>query len=196
MKTILIFVTSLDGKITRWGDRDVRLWSSADDQQYFDSVWKDSHVIIMGRETYTSSPVHAGSNHIFIVMTRHPEKYTDKNVPGKLEFTNEDPLSLIRRFEDNGEQAVLVVGGSEIATLFLREKLISEIWLTIEPKIFGTGGSFVTEDKIDIDLKLLSCDRLNEKGTLVLKYGVEHGAQGAEHGAQGTGHRAQGEHRA
>jgi dihydrofolate reductase len=93
-------------------------------------------------------------------------------VPDSASGSYEAPLSLIQRFEKAGEERILVVGGSEIATLFLREKLIDELWLTLEPKIFGEGGSFVTKEKLDIDLKLISCDRLNEKGTLVVKYKI------------------------
>ena len=173
MKTILIFVTTLDGKITRWGDPDIRSWSSANDQDYFDSVWNSSRIILMGRATYTAFPVTPGPKHIFIVMTRHLQEFNDKNVPGQLEFTDESPLSIVRRFENSGEENMLIVGGSEIATLFLKEKLIKELWLTFEPKIFGTGGSIVGDEKIDIDLKLISVDKLNEKGTLVVKYSVE-----------------------
>jgi dihydrofolate reductase len=173
MKTILIFVSTLDGKITRWGDRDIRSWSSVNDQDYFDSVWSSNRIILMGRATYTAFPVTPGPKHTYIVMTRHPEEYKDKNVPGKLEFTDDSPLSIVRRFENSGEDKMLIVGGSEIATLFLKEKLIQELWLTFEPKIFGKGDAIVGEEKFDIDLKLISVDKLNEKGTLVAKYSVE-----------------------
>jgi dihydrofolate reductase len=173
MKTILIFVTTLDGKITRWGDPDIRSWSSVNDQDYFDSVWNSTRVILMGRATYTAFPVNPGPKHTFIVMTRHPEDYNDKEVPGKLEFTDELPLSIVTRFENSGEENMLIVGGSEIATLFLKENLIKELWLTFEPKICGHGGSFVGDEKFDIDLKLISVDKINDKGTIVVKYSVE-----------------------
>jgi dihydrofolate reductase len=57
MKTILIFVSTLDGKITKWGDSKVRSWSSKNDQDYFDSVWNDTRIIIMGSGTYNPDPV-------------------------------------------------------------------------------------------------------------------------------------------
>ena len=60
----------------------------------------------------------------------------------------------------------------EQTTSFLKEQLIDEVWLTIEPKIFGTGGNFVIEEELDIDLKLLSCEKVNEQGTLITKYAV------------------------
>ena len=65
-----------------------------------------------------------------------------------------------------------MVGGAQIATLFLRNKLIDELWLTLEPKIFGTGGNFVTEEKLDIELKLISILKANAGGTLLTKYEI------------------------
>ena len=66
----------------------------------------------------------------------------------------------------------LLVGGSEINTLFFRDKLVDEIWLTIEPKIFGNGNDLTTGQNFDIELKLKSSKRLNTTGTLLLKYEV------------------------
>jgi dihydrofolate reductase len=67
---------------------------------------------------------------------------------------------------------MLIVGGAQIATSFLRDGLIDELWLTIEPKIFGKGANFVIEEKLDIGLELLSCTRANNQGTLITKYKV------------------------
>jgi dihydrofolate reductase len=67
---------------------------------------------------------------------------------------------------------MLVVGGAHIATSFLKEQLIDELWLTIEPKIFGVGGNFVIEEKLDIKLQLISCERVNLQGTLITIYSV------------------------
>jgi dihydrofolate reductase len=171
MKAILIFVSSLDGKITRWGDPMIRSWSSRDDQKYFDTVWKDTRVIIMGSATYNPAPVKASPDHLFIVLTRNPGKYSSSNIPGLLEFTDESPEHLLSRFV-NQEKNVLIVGGAQIATAFLKEQLIDELWLTIEPKIFGNGTSFVASEKLDIDLNLISTERVNERGTLINKYSV------------------------
>ncbi len=59
-----------------------------------------------------------------------------------------------------------------IATSFLKEQLIDEVWLTIEPKIFGTGGNFATEVNLDINLHLIHCEKVNGQGTLIIKYAV------------------------
>ena len=172
MKAILIFVSTLDGKITKWGDTDIRSWSSQSDQDYFDSVWDKTRVIVMGSGTYKPSPVKPVSDHLFVVMTRQPLRYKSIEVPGQLEFTNDSPFNLLERFAAEGNEKILIVGGSEIATLFLKEQLIDELWITIEPRIFGKGDSFVISEKLDIALKLLSCVISNQQGTLITKYKV------------------------
>jgi dihydrofolate reductase len=172
MKTILIFVTTLDGKITKWGNPNIRSWSSADDQDYFDTIWNGTRIIIMGSLTYKTNPVKPVQKHHYIVLTRHPEKYKDKDIPGQLEFTDERPKKLITRLEKEGQKELLVVGGPQIATLFLKEQLIDELWLTLEPRIFGIGGNFVIEEKFDISLILLNSEKINDQGTLINKYRV------------------------
>lgn len=170
MKTILIFVTSLDGKVTKWGDSHIRFWSSKNDQDHFDAIWKETRVIIMGSKTFEPDPVKPGNDHLFVVMTRAPGKYKKSEVRGQLEFTDKSPADLIERFEKEGEEKVLIVGGPHIATLFFKEELINELWLTFEPRIFGTGENFVIGEKLDINLNLLSSEIVNKRGTLINKY--------------------------
>ncbi|HSN49943.1 MAG TPA: dihydrofolate reductase [Bacteroidales bacterium] len=172
MKVVLVFVASLDGKVTKWGQPDVTSWSSKSDQEYFKKVWDDARLIIMGSETYQTETFLPSTRHLLVVMTRDPSKYQDDAVPGKIIFTDESPALLTERFEKEGFERMLVVGGPHIASSFLREQLIDELWLTIEPKIFGLGGNFVTEEKLDISLTLISCEKVNEQGTLITKYTV------------------------
>jgi dihydrofolate reductase len=144
MKTILIFVSTLDGKVTKWGEPHVSLWSSHQDQDYYKKVWEESKLIVMGSNTFNAEKFNPSANHLIIVMTRQPEKYKTLEVPGQIEFTNETPDELASRFINKGHQQMLVVGGPHVATSFLQEQLIDEIWLTIEPKIFGMGDNFTT----------------------------------------------------
>lgn len=172
MKTILVFVSTLDGKVTRWDNPDVRLWSSQSDKHYFNKLWNDTRLIVMGRTTYNVTPVMPSSKHHIVIMTHNPSAYRGAGISGQLEFTDESPKDLFARFEKAGHELMLVVGGAQVATSFLKQQLIDELWLTIEPKIFGSGGNFVSEEKLDIDLKLISSERINDHGTLINKYEV------------------------
>lgn len=172
MKILLVYVSTLDGKVTKWGDPHVKSWSSQKDQEYFKKIWADARLIVMGSNTFMAEPFRPILNHLLVVMTGHPAKYKSQEILGKLEFTDKSPASLVKRFEDEGHELMLLVGGAHIATSFLKGQLIDEIWLTIEPKIFGMGGNFVIEEKLDINLRLIHCERVNEQGTLITKYEV------------------------
>jgi dihydrofolate reductase len=172
MKTILIFVSTLDGKITKWGEPKVSSWSSHQDQDYYKKVLNESRLIVMGSNTFNADTFKPSADHQLIIMTRHPVKYKSLEITGQIEFTNESPFDLIARFKSKEHKQILVVGGPHIATSFLKEQLIDEVWLTIEPKIFGTGGNFATEVDLDINLHLIHCEKVNEQGTLITKYAV------------------------
>ncbi len=174
MKTILIFVATLDGKVTKWGEPNVRLWSSHKDQDYYKKVWSESQLIVMGSNTFNADKLNPSASHQIIVMSRQPEKYKNLEIPGQIEFTNETPVELTSRFVNKGHQQMLVVGGPHVATSFLKEKLIDELWLTIEPKIFGVGNNFAMGEKLDINLRLIQSENVNDQGTLITKYAVLH----------------------
>ena len=172
MKVILIFVTNLDGKVTKWGDPHVFRWSSPEDQAYFKKTWKESPLVIMGSGTFDYDPVKPDPNKLLVIMTRTPEEYTKYVVPGQLEFSNETPTQLVERYKAAGYKQMLMVGGAHVATSFFKEQLIDEVWLTLEPKIFGKGGNFVVEQELDVELKRISLETVNERGTMIMKYEV------------------------
>ncbi|MEO7264407.1 MAG: dihydrofolate reductase [Ferruginibacter sp.] len=172
MKKILVFVTTLDGKITQWGNPHVKKWSSEEDQHYFKKVWDDSSLTVMGSSTFNAEPIKPSSTHHFIVMTRTPAKYKAHEVIGQLEFTNQSPAQLVGHYEKEGLKQMLIVGGAHLATSFFKAQLIDELWLTLEPKIFGTGGNLVINENLDIDLQLISVEKVNKRGTLITKYAV------------------------
>lgn len=172
MKKILVFVSTLDGKVTQGDDPFVRKWSSKADQNYFSKLWKESGFIVMGSNTYNAAPIKPSPMHLMVILTREPSKYETKSVAGQIEFTNETPRELVTRFSKEGYKMMTVVGGPHVASSFLKDGLIDELWLTVEPRIFGQGESLVSEEKLNITLKLISCDKLNDEGTLLTKYAV------------------------
>jgi dihydrofolate reductase len=172
MKTVLVFVSTLDGKITKWGDPHVKSWSSKEDQNFFKKLWDNNRLIVIGSNTFYLEPIKPDPNHLLVIMTRQPSTYKSYEVLGQLEFRSESPGQLVERYEKEGHEVMLIAGGAHIATSFLKEQLVDELWLTIEPKIFGMGGNFVIEEKLDIKLELLSSESVNKQGTLFTKYSV------------------------
>lgn len=126
----------------------------------------------MGSTTYISEAFRPILDHLLVVMTSHPDKYRSQVVPDKLEFTSKTPVQLTELYKNEGHELMMVVGGAHIATSFLKDQLLDEIWLTIEPKIFGIGGNFVIEEKLNINLRLINIEKINKQGTLIVKYEV------------------------
>ncbi len=174
MKIVMVMVATLNGKITKGSTPHVSQWTSKEDHAYFSSLVKESNLMVMGRKTYDSAKEHLTleEGQLRIVLTREPERYRADLIPGQLEFSNESPQELVGRLRQKGFKQMLLLGGGEINASFLTEKLVDELHLTLEPKIFGKGKLLVAERELVAELALMSVRRLNTKGTLLLKYKV------------------------
>lgn len=174
MKLILLQVSSLDGITSQGGNEDHHSWTSKEDQDFFYSTFETMPLIIMGSNTYKAAKdfMKHREGRVRIVLTRTPEKYDSEKIPGQLEFSNENPKELLERLEKTGITYGIHVGGASANTDFFREHLISEIWLTVEPILVGKGIGTIAEN-LQVPLTLISSEKLNEKGTLLLKYKVD-----------------------
>lgn len=172
MKIIMTMVMTADGKITKWQDPNIYKWTSKEDQNFFFSLIKKNNLIVMGSKTYDAvqKNIKLQDKKLRIVLTKNPQKYSSDQIPNKLEFSNETPKKLITRLEKRGYKKILLVGGGKVNAAFLKSNLVDELYLTIEPKIFGQGKPLVAEEKLNKSLKLISLKRLNKEGTLLLKY--------------------------
>ena len=148
---------TLDGKIAKHTTQ-LADWTSKADKKIFVAETKKAGVIIMGKTTYDTigRPLPGRLN---VVMDLEPK--TSKNIPGSLEFTNTPSKELIKELKDRGFKNVILGGGATINGLFLKENLIDEIWLTVEPKIFGEGLSLFKRADVDLGLELIEVKRLD-----------------------------------
>ena len=174
MKVTIVMLSSVDGKTTQGNNQNIYSWSSIEDQKHFFPLIKKHNLIVMGRETYTASKpvIKLEKGKLRIVLTRNPEKYLKETIKGQLEFTNESPEKLIERLSLLKYRQLLLVGGGVTNGLFLKQNLVDELFLTIEPKIFGRGKNIAEGQLLNTKLKLLSVKKINKNGTLLLKYEV------------------------
>src|SRR5256885_3740494 len=174
MKVILVVACSVDGKTTKWHDGTAHEWVSKEDQEHFSSLIKQQTILVMGKQTYLDARTRMklSPKTLRVVMTKTPEKYQENAVPGQLEFTSLSPCELLNKLQQQGHQQVLLLTGETLSTLFFREKLVNEIWITLEPVLFGTGKNLVSLEKFEVVLQIQSVEKLNKRGTLLLKYTV------------------------
>lgn len=173
MHIILAIVTSIDSKSTK-GASSPKAWASKEDQAFFSSEIKKHNLIIMGKNTYLLQKpfLKFAKDKLRIVLTRNPSQFQKEQVPNQLEFRSDPPKKLIQSLESRGYKTALLVSGAALNTAFFEDKLIAELWLTLEPQIFGSGKGLVDDQKLNINLKLKSLKKLNSQGTLLLKYQV------------------------
>ncbi len=164
--------SSIDGKTTKWDSNNIYEWTSPEDSQYFFSLIEQNNLIVMGRHTYEARKPAPQKGKLRVVVTKNPKKYSKIFVAGQLEFVNETPRQLLERLTRKGFKKMLFIGGAILAGTFLEKGLVNQLWLTIEPRIFGSGKPLVSESPLNISLKLLSIKKLNSNGTLLVKYKV------------------------
>ncbi len=164
MKIILMMAMTADGKIAKSSDHFPN-WTSKEDKKMFAQVTKEHRVVIMGDKTFFTfpQPLLGRLNVVFTLEKNPPQIDNVKWVSG-------DPKKVLEALEKEGYKSAVLGGGAQINSQFLRLGLIDEIWLTIEPKIFGKGLGAFNED-FDINLELIDLAKINQN-SIVVKYKV------------------------
>ncbi|HCY86576.1 MAG TPA: dihydrofolate reductase [Desulfobacteraceae bacterium] len=165
MEVILLMATTLDGMIAR-DSRQFVDWSGKADKQYFVKITRDAGAMIMGSKTYDTigRPLPGRLN---IVMTRDKSRKSDSD---NLIFTDQAPSDILRDLENRGYDKVALIGGAIVNSMFAKANLITDVHLTLVPKIFGKGLSLFT-DTLDMELELTEYREL-DKGHLLMIYRV------------------------
>jgi dihydrofolate reductase len=166
MKIILMMAQTLDGKIGKNKSHKTN-WTSSEDKKEFIKLTKKAGVIIMGNSTYKTLGFPL-KNRLNCILTRN--KKDKKDIKGELEYF-EDINELLKSLEDRKYKEAILCGGSKINSLFIKNNLISEIYITIEPKIFGNGINLFSDIDLDIDLELIESIKMNN--SYILKYKVK-----------------------
>ncbi|MDD3301278.1 MAG: dihydrofolate reductase family protein [Patescibacteria group bacterium] len=160
----LIMAMTADGKIAK-NSTQLANWTSHEDKKLFVEISKQHGVIMMGENTFNTFPKPLpGRLNVVFTKQENPEEINE------VKWVNGEPEKVLLELETLGYQSALLGGGATLNSLFLKNKLINEIILTVEPKIFGSGLSLFNED-LEAELKLISLEKLNED-TVMLKYKV------------------------
>ena len=162
MKVILIAAISADGKIAEKTDQSSLDWTSKEDTKFFIEKTKEAGTVVMGRKTFATINKPLKGRRV-IVMTRDPGKETP--MPG-VEFTNDEPQTLVNKLEQEGVAELALAGGSSIYGQFLQAGLVTDVFLTIEPVLFGSGVP-LAQGFDRVALKLVSAKQLNPQAILL-----------------------------
>ncbi len=182
-KYIAIAAVTLDGKIARHKNH-MSDWTSKEDKVFMRALLDKCDVIIVGNNTYKTAvgPL-SKRNCIVLSKTAEPSPLTRgdvaQRVTERLLYANPQKTNLKKLIRALNYKKIAILGGAQTYTYCLQNNLFDEIYLTIEPIIFGQGvdlfapspsegrvGERVQKHK----LKLFSIKKLNKQGSLLLHY--------------------------
>ncbi|MBI2798583.1 dihydrofolate reductase family protein [Candidatus Saccharibacteria bacterium] len=82
------------------------------------------------------------------------------------------PRHALELLREQGTESALVDGGGKLNASFLREGLVHEIHLIIEPVMIGKGLPIIAPDAFEVRTSLISVEEIHKEEVL-LKYKVE-----------------------
>jgi len=160
-----IAAVTIDGKIARHENHPTT-WTSPEDNVFMRALLDQSAVIVVGRRTYDTAKEPLSKRNC-IVLTRSVPAIERRD--DRLTFINTGGTSLRKLLQEYATVAVL--GGTQIYTYCLEHDLLDDIYLTIEPLVFGAGlPLFAAATTANIRFQLQDFKKLNADGTLVLHY--------------------------
>lgn len=170
MKTILYMGITPNGYIAKEdGDSE---WTSKEDLDGFYQHSKSAGNIIMGRNTYESAIKYGYfpfPDAVNVVMTHQ----NIKNKWGeKVVVTDKSPKEILQMLEEKRFKEAFIAGGGKLNSSFMKEGLIDEIYLDVEPLVFGKGIQVFAPEEFEYELELLEINKLNEN-TVQLHFKVK-----------------------
>ncbi len=158
---------SVDGKIAAPGFEGAH-WTSKEDKKFLHEFLDKSDVVIVGATTYELAKEPLAKRNC-IVFSR---KKSMSKKSSKLITINPEKQDIDAYIRSKGYKKIAILGGSQVYSYFLGHDLVDDIYLTIEPILFGSGTPLVAAELGKKSLTLQSCKLLNKKGTLLLRYRV------------------------
>lgn len=159
-------VASIDGKIAQSSNSGTS-WTSKEDWAFFQKSLTQADAVIVGRNTFKLAKRRLMKRNTIVLTSRVGQI----KVSGSVFFLNPEKSDLKSFLASKKYKNIAIVGGPKVYNFCLEHGMLDELFVTIEPYVFSAGvpmfsGSRFKKHKFT----LLSVKRLNDKGTLLLKY--------------------------
>lgn len=166
-RIIAIAAVTADGRIALHSHH-FTSWTSVQDKKVLHALLDKADVVVVGSRTYRTAQ--APLSRRFCIVFTSSVRTTKRRSPALLLCNPRrvDVRKLLASY-----RTVAVLGGTQTYTYFWEHRLLHELYLTIEPLVFGAGlNLFEVKVGRRVDLRLVTVKRLNKKGSLLLHYRV------------------------
>jgi dihydrofolate reductase len=169
VNVFIIAALTADGCIARDAQQSSIKWTSRDDYQFFQERTKKAGVLIMGSTTFETISRALPERKIYVLSRSKTYEQFGESV----EATQLPPGELLNQLEGQGVTEVAICGGTSIYTQFMQAGLVDEMYLTIEPVVFGEGVRLFNQS-LETKIQLKETISLSDQ-TVVMHYLVEKG---------------------
>ena len=164
---IAFVAASVDGRISL-SKKHPPDWTSKEDWKFFQKSLSRIDAVVVGRNTYESVAARLRKRNTFVLSGR-PKMLVRR---GTVTFVNPANVGLPKLLERY--KSIAILGGGAVYRFMLEQGLLDEIFVTVEPFIFGRGKEMFAGGTRTTQASLLSAKRLNRNGTLLLHYQINH----------------------
>jgi dihydrofolate reductase len=166
MKVSLLAAMSVDGKIAESTNQNSTDWTSKSDVRFFVKKSKEIGALIMGLTTYQTIGRPLPGRTIYVLCKDPEERENQEGVV----YTGGELKDVLVQIAQDGHEQVLVAGGASVYSQFLQAGLVEDLYLTVEPYLFGNGIGFV-KDIERIKMEFVAVEQIGEE-TIVLQYRI------------------------
>ncbi len=157
---------SIDGRIAK-DSHSLNTWTSEEDWNFFQHAISKVDVVVVGMNTYKVVEKRLKKRKTIVFSS----KYNSIKTIGSVTFLNPAKINFQKFIKQNDFRNVAILGGPMVYTYFLQNKILNELFVTIEPCVFTTGTPMFSGIKFKKHKFILqSVKKLNQNGTLLLKY--------------------------
>lgn len=156
MKVILYMAITGNGYIAK--ENDDTSWISKKEWDSYSVVVRKAGNLIIGHRTYNiltkqSEFIEFKNIKIIIVSRNNFKTLSASHIIVK---TPKEALNLLRNYKE-----IIVAGGGILNASFISENLVDEIYLDIEPIVFGKGINLFAVSDFEFNLELLEIKNLS-----------------------------------
>ncbi len=90
----------------------------------------------------------------------------------KIKFIGADVAEEVQKIKENGSQDILLLGSPSVVRLLMKENLIDDYWLFLNPIVLGNGLSIFAKPENKIEFKLAD-QNVFDCGVIGLKFTTE-----------------------
>lgn len=165
MKIIAIAAMSINGKINHQSNNFTN-WTCPEDKHFLRKLLNKCDVIIVGNNTYKSTQKILSKRNCIVLTSSSKKTYRDSKKTVYFNPRKTKLLDLMSRCK-----LAIILGGTQTYTYCLENSLIDELYITVEPLVFGQGLNIFDSKKAKITrFHLISISRLNDSGSILLHY--------------------------